>query len=74
MTTTAAAAAASVTMDTKLLLASLALTLLFIAISTYFLFFRSGKASGNAIYLVGPSGSGKTALWTFVRHLLNLTN
>jgi ribose/xylose/arabinose/galactoside ABC-type transport system permease subunit len=55
-------------MDTMLLVTSLALTLLFIAISTYFLFFLSRKPSGNAIYLVGPSGSGKTALWSFVRY------
>jgi len=71
---TATTAPSSITMDTTLLLTSLALTLLLIAVSTYFLFFWSGKASGNAIYLVGPSGSGKTALWTFVRHILNLVN
>jgi flagellar biosynthesis GTPase FlhF len=55
-------------MDTSLLITTLAITLLFIAVSTYFLFFLAGKAAGKTIYLVGPTGAGKTALWSFVRH------
>jgi Cdc6-like AAA superfamily ATPase len=58
---------ASTSMDTSLLITTLAVALLFIALSTYFLFFRAGKAAGNTIYLVGPPGAGKTALWSFVR-------
>jgi ABC-type uncharacterized transport system YnjBCD ATPase subunit len=61
---------AIISMDTSLLITALAITLLFIALSTYFLFFRAAKAAGNTIYLVGPSGAGKTALWSFVREML----
>ena len=53
-------------MDTMLLASTLLITLLFIALSTYFLFIRPRKSSGPVIYLVGPSGSGKTALWSYV--------
>jgi ABC-type uncharacterized transport system YnjBCD ATPase subunit len=52
-------------MDTTLLVTSLVLTLIFIALSTYFLLFRS-KSTGPVIYILGPSGAGKTALWSYV--------
>jgi hypothetical protein len=53
-------------MDTTLLAASLLITLLLVALSTYFLFLRPRTLSGPVIYLGGPSGSGKTALWSYV--------
>jgi len=53
-------------MDNILLIVSLFLTLLFIAITTYWFFLRPSTRIGPVIYLVGPSGSGKTALWTYV--------
>jgi hypothetical protein len=53
-------------MDNTLLATSLILTLLFIALSTYFLLFHR-KTSGPVIYILGPTGAGKTALWSYVR-------
>src|SRR5271156_1553406 len=58
-------------MDKTLLVVSLVVTLLFVALSTYFLFFHSRQSSGAAIYLVGPSKSGKTALWSYVNPLMS---
>ena len=54
-------------MDTTLLAITLVVTLIFIAVSTYFLLYRIRSVSGPVIYLVGPSASGKTALWSYVR-------
>jgi ABC-type cobalamin transport system ATPase subunit len=56
-------------MDVALLATGVVVALLFIAVSTYFFFFRSRQSSGPVIYLVGPSGSGKTALWSYVASL-----
>src|SRR5436190_20635899 len=53
-------------MDNTLLATALVVTLLFIALSTYFLFLHRRTSSGPVIYLVGHSGSGKTALWSYV--------
>jgi DNA replication protein DnaC len=53
-------------MDNTLLVTSLLITLLLLALSTYFFFVRPRKSSGPSIFLVGPSGSGKTALWSYV--------
>ena len=53
-------------MDNTLLATALVVTLLFIALSTYFLFLHRRTSSGPVIYLNGHSGSGKTALWSYI--------